>query len=60
MSPGTFFLSSAASFLAQGNFVSAFSTTGSFSIRPAISLKDGTKVIEGGDGTSTNPWVVAE
>ena len=63
MSPGTFFFSSAAPFHAQGNFITNLwtsSTKTSFSIRPAISLKDGTKVIEGGDGTSTNPWVVAE
>lgn len=27
-------------------------------VRPAISLKAGTKIIYGGDGTTTNPYTV--
>ena len=32
---------------------------GKFGVRPAISLKVGTKIVYGGDGTITNPYVVA-
>ena len=29
-------------------------------IRPVVSLKKGTRYVEGGDGTRTNPWVIQQ
>ena len=42
----------------SGGSLSYSSVNGAYGVRPAVSLKPGTKFSSGGDGTSTNPYVV--
>ena len=45
-------------YMYTSGILSNYRVGNSFGVRPAISLKAGTKIIYGGDGTTTNPYTI--
>ena len=58
-SPGDFYYRNASEFnVYYADALTNYSVNSACGVRPAVSLKPGTKFSSGGDGTSTNPYVV--
>ncbi len=60
LSPSYFNGTKALVFFVYAGGLSDYTVDSLYGIRPAISLKSGTKIEYGGDGSKENPWVVVE
>ncbi len=57
-SPFYFYFSALEFFVNSSGYLDSNNVNLAYGVRPAVSLKPGAKFLSGGDGTSTNPYVV--